>query len=72
MAKRVKEVLKIEELIKLSKIVLIDEDNPALGTVHRAINCKHKKVEVRDSVFFGLPIEHAYFITSQKEISSDK
>lgn len=71
LAKKVKELLKTKELIKLSKIVLIDEDNPALDAIYRDVNTKHRLAEIRDSVFFGLPIEYAYFITAQRENSSE-
>ena len=56
------------ELLSLSKIVLIDVDNPALEAVQNTVAVEHGKVEVRDSNFFGLPIKQAYIITSKRGI----
>lgn len=54
------------ELISLSRIVLIDTDNPALEAINKAIRVEHGKAEVRDSNFFGLQIDHAYIVTSKR------
>ena len=59
--------LKPQELLSISRIVLIDEDNPALEAIHKAIRAEHGTTEVRNSNFFGLQIEHAYIITSKRE-----
>jgi len=56
-----------DELTKLSKIVIIEESNPALEAVQRATSVEHGLAEVRDSVFFDLPIRHAYIITSRRD-----
>lgn len=55
-----------EELMKLSRIVMIDEKNPALEAVQRVMHVEHGITEIKDSVFFGLPIKHAYLITSRR------
>jgi len=59
--------LKPDELINLSRIVLIDSDNPALGAIHKAIHIEHGSAEIKDSNFFGLKIKHAHLITSKRE-----
>ena len=55
-----------EELSLLSRIVLVELANPAVEAVNQALAVQHAQAEVRDSNFFGLPIKHAYIITSQR------
>lgn len=62
----VQQTLAQEELVQLSRVVLIDRTNQALEAIHRAINVEHGAVEVQDSNFFGMPIKHAYIITSKR------
>ena len=56
------------DLLSLSKIVLIDMDNPGLEAVQNAVAVEHGKVEIRDSNFFGLEIKQAYIITSKPSV----
>jgi len=60
-------VLAPNELTKLSRIVLIEPDNPALSALQKAIHVEHGTAEIKDSSFSGLPIKHAYLITSRRE-----
>ena len=62
----VQKALSKEELLKLSRIVLIDEGNPALEAFNRAVRVEHLITTIKDSIFFGLEIKHAYVITSQR------
>ena len=66
LARKLQTNLDQNELLTISKIVLIDRDNPALDAIHRAIRAEHSGIEVKDSNFFGLQIKHAYIITSKK------
>ena len=61
--------LDTQELLSLSRIVLLEEDNPVLEAVHKEVKVRHGIVEVRDSISFGVPIKHAYIITSEREPS---
>lgn len=54
------------ELIKLSRISIIDESNPALGALQSAMHVEHGMADIKDSNFFGLQIKHAYLITSKR------
>jgi len=65
-AGKVQEHLEKKELVNLSRIVLIEENNPALESFHKAINVEHGSSEIQDSNFFGLQIKHAFVITSRK------
>jgi len=62
----VQKTLSKEELLKLSRIVLIDERNPALEALHRAMGIEHSIAEIQDSNFFDMQIKHAYLITSRR------
>ena len=61
--------LDTQELLSLSRIVLLEKDNPVLEAIHKAIKVRHGMVEVRDSISFGVPVKHAYIITSARENS---
>jgi hypothetical protein len=61
--------LDTHELLSLSRIVLLEEDNPVLEAIHKAIKVRHGLAEVRDGISFGVPIKYAYIITSERENS---
>ena len=61
--------LDTQELLSLSMIVLLEKGNPVLEAIHKAIKVRHGIAEVRDSISFGVPIKHAYIITSAREHS---
>ena len=63
---RIKSDLGPEDLTLLSRIIFVDPADIAVQDLNRAINIEHGAVEVRDSNFFGLPIKHAYIITSKR------
>lgn len=69
LAKELSNRLTTQELLKVSRIVPIDINNPQLKSIHKALNVEHSIVEMRDSNFFGLMIKHAYFFASRKDIS---
>lgn len=62
----IKSVLGSQDLTVLSRIVFIDPSDPAVENLNRAIHVEHGTAEVRDSNFFGLPIKHAFIITSKR------
>lgn len=66
LTRRVQSVLTKEEVLKLSRVVLIEESDPVLRAWQSAMKVEHGLAEIQDSNFFGLPIKHAYLITSQK------
>lgn len=63
-AEYVKGALDTNELLMLSRIVILDDKNKALDVINKSIATKHGAIEIRDSNFFGLQIKHAYLITS--------
>lgn len=62
---RIKSDLGAEDLTNLSRIVFIDPHDPSVQALNKAFRVEHGRVEVRDSNFFGLPIKHAFIITSK-------
>ena len=67
MSNKLRAVLNPNEFIKLSRIVIIEPDNPALAALQQAISIEHGTTEINDSTFFGLQIKHAYLITSRRD-----
>ena len=63
--------LDTQELLSLSRIVLLEKGNPVLEAIHKAIQVRHGIAEVRDGISFGVPIKHAYIITSARENSPE-
>ena len=59
------------QLLKLSRIAIIDESNPALEAFQRAFAVEHGMIEIQDSNFFGMQIKHVYLITSQRRSISE-
>jgi hypothetical protein len=62
----IKSDLGLGELTNLSRIVFIDPQDTSVLALNRAVHVEHGVVEVRDSNFFGLPIKHAFIITSKR------
>lgn len=56
----------LNELLKISRIVIVEEDEPALPAIQQTVTCEHSSIEIKDSNFFGLEIKHAYLITSKR------
>ena len=63
---QIKSRLGEQGLPSLARIVVIDPEDAAVQALNRAIQIEHGRVEVRDSNFFGLPVKHAYIITSKR------
>jgi hypothetical protein len=64
--KQIQSSFKPGELTQLSRVVLIDQTNPALDAINRAMKIEHGVADVQNNNFFGLQIKHAFIITSQK------
>lgn len=68
---KISAALEPKELVKLSRIVLVEPDSPALVALQRAFHAEHALTEVKDSDFFGLRIKHAYIITSRRNANTE-
>jgi len=64
LAKEIQERLDPDELLSISRIVVLERGNPILAAIHKAVNVKHGKVEVKDSNFSGVQITQACISTS--------
>lgn len=68
----IRKVLSDQELLMLSRLIILDKNEPALKAIHKAMHVEHGLAEISDSNFFGLPIKHAYLITSRREVHNQK
>ena len=53
-----------EDLIHLTRIVILEEDHPAVPSLLQAVQVKHGVAEISNCNFFGLKIQHAFLITT--------
>lgn len=58
------------DLLAISRIALVEPDNPAVETINRAFKVEHGSVEVKDSSFFGMAIKHAHIFASTRVASA--
>ncbi|MEN6576526.1 MAG: hypothetical protein ABFD90_09300 [Phycisphaerales bacterium] len=68
---KISSVLNSKELVKLSRVVLIEPDSPALAAFQRTVHVEHGTAEIKDSDFGGLRIKHAYLITSRRDTTTE-
>ena len=61
----IKSHLGAQELINLSRIVVVEPLDPEVREFTKAFPVEHGRLEVWDSIIFGLPIHHAFIITSK-------
>ena len=66
LAKEFQSRLDHQELLALSAVVFLNEDDPKLKRVQRDIAVEHGIAEVRDEEFFGMGMKRAYIITSKR------
>lgn len=63
---QIKSRLDEQYLTSLSRIVVVDSMDVAVQEFNRAVQIEHGGVEFRDGNFFGLPVKHAFIITSAR------
>jgi len=66
LSKQIQPSMTAEELLQISRIVLIDETNPTLDMIRNTLQPKQGVVEITDSDLFGLQIKRAFIISAQK------
>lgn len=59
--------LDAQERLSLSRVVILEEDNPVLAAVQRIAGVSHGRLEMRDIVVNGIEIRQAYVITSKQD-----
>jgi hypothetical protein len=64
-ARKLRSRLRPQELLRISRIAIVEPTDESLKEIHRAIEAEHARIEVKDSVFFGLRIKDGFIITSK-------
>lgn len=64
--KKVQKTLSMKDLLKLARVIIIDQDNPGLADLQRAVQVEHGDIELRDRNFFELDVRHAHVITCRR------
>lgn len=67
LASKIRTVFTDQEMVMLSRLVVLDKDETSLNAVHNAMQIEHGLAELSDREFFGLAIKRAYLITSKKQ-----
>ncbi len=70
-ARKLRNKLDKEVLMSLSRIVLLNYDDPFVLTVNSIFKTVHNIVEIKDSRFNNISVKHVFIITSQK-VKKDK
>ena len=55
-----------QDLTSLARIVVVDPQDAAVRAFNGLVEIEHGGAEVRDSNLFGLPVKHAFIITSKR------
>jgi predicted TPR repeat methyltransferase len=66
LAAKIKACLDEHELLAISRIVLLDRDDPHLDAIQRAVQVEHGLVKVSEARFFDMDVRQAYIITSAR------
>ena len=70
LAAEIKSHLRTQDVVKLSRMVLLDPEDASVRDFNEAVQVEHGSVELRDREIFGLPIRHAYIITSRADLQA--
>ena len=63
-SQRVRDSLGDDEITKISRVVVVDRNDPSLKAIASTLSIEHGISEVANSTFFGLSIRHAFIITA--------
>ena len=64
LVEKVQSKLNRDELLTISRIVILEKDNPTLAAVLKAINVKQGDAHVKDTVFYDTSVSQAFISTS--------
>lgn len=65
----IKEELTSDEMLIISRIVLLEPKNPLVININNSIQREHSSNEIIDCTFDGIFIKHAYIVTSKNSHS---
>ena len=57
-----------DELMSLSRVVVIKQDNEGLDAINQLMPVEKEMAEIHDKNFFGLDIKQAFFISSSTSL----
>lgn len=69
-ANRIRAKFKSEELISLSRVVLLSPTDAFVRNVNSAVQVEHGRAELLNNAFNGMEIKHAFLITSKRPASN--
>ncbi len=61
--KEIRKVLSDQEILMLSRLIILDKDDAALKVMQKAMHVENGLAEITNDNFGGLAIKKAYFIT---------
>lgn len=64
LADQVQSQLQSDELLSISRIVILEKGNPILKAINKTVHIKHGNMEIKDSNFNGVQIIHSCISTS--------
>ena len=64
LSEEIRKRLEPDELLCISRIVVLEKGNPILEAIHKAVNVKHGNVELKNNNFSGVEITQACISTS--------
>ena len=67
LAGKIQNALTPDEFLLISRIVIIEDNNPSLPALQQAMSIEHGSAEIKDFSFFGLQIKQAFLITSRRK-----
>ncbi len=67
---KIRKVFSDKEMLMLSRLIILDKDDTSLEAIHGLVQVEHGLIKLPNSTFFGLVIEHAYLITSKRQVHS--
>jgi hypothetical protein len=69
-SKKLKVALNQKEIIRISRIIVIDPSNPSLNSIIKEHKIEHGLIEENNKTYFDLDIQQALIISSTAHIAS--
>lgn len=70
LAGEMNKVLNPEDILKISKIVPMRKESPFEHAIHSMLAIEHAPAELKNCFINGIPVRHAFVITSRKQESA--
>jgi len=66
---RLRQELSVDDLVLLSRVVIVPETHPEVVALNRTVQTEHAAIEVQDREFFGMHMRHAVIFASKSPAS---